>query len=117
MAFGEKNRVTYSKEHREQAKNEQLALFTLDVDKSELPREANQGNGRFTLQGCSRNPHLRQFLMSALRLLDELHPELAVEQQRLYPGTPLYVLSDAMPKKKRVCKKKSYAKQTIKKKS
>lgn len=118
MAFGEKNRVTYSKEHREQAKNEQLALITLDVDKGALPAGSNQGHGRFTMQGCSRNAHLRMFLMSVLCMLDELHPELAAAQQRLHPTAPLYVRSGAAPaKKKRVCKKKSFAKQTTKKKS
>lgn len=118
MAFGEKNRVTYSKEHREQAKNEQLALITLDVDKGALPAGSKQGHARFTMQGCSRNAHLRMFLMSALCMLDELHPELEAERQRLYPNALFYVRSEAVPaKKKRVCKKKSFAKQTTKKKS
>jgi hypothetical protein len=100
MAFGEKNRVTYSQEHRAQAKADKLPLITIDVDKGELPREAGLGTARFTIQGCSCNAHMRRFAEMLLSMLDTLHPELLAEQERLYPGEPRYVVQK--PKKQMV---------------
>lgn len=52
MAFGEKSRVTYSEDHRKQAKAEQKPLVTIDIE----ARHLEQGNpyktrGRHTAQG------------------------------------------------------------------
>lgn len=80
----------YSPEHKEQARRENLALFTLDIDR----RFLNKEGGRVTSTGACA-PRIYPYLRMLRLILDGIQPNIAAQEAGIVGAVLPDILCDS----------------------